>query len=164
MQAYQRTWRNFQKFLQDNDLSTDLPVSLNSVYQYIAFLQGEGFAASSIASAVSAVGCIHKLHSVADPTDHYIVKRLVQGCRKAGSVQDTRLPITLQILKRLVAASIATISGSYQRKLFQAMYVLAFRALLRIGEMTLGNNPANLLQLADVQWGEEGVQNNVSKF
>ena len=69
---------------------------------------------------------------------------MLKGYRKLGCHLDSRLPITLPILQRLISAAPAIIGLSYQACLFQAMCSLAFFAFLRVGEMTIapqGNPP-----------------------
>ena len=103
----------------------------------------ENYASSTIISTVSALSFVHKLMGMQDPGDNFLVKRVLQGCKKSRFSTDIRLPITPIILEQILAASTKTISDKFTRICFRAMCSLAFHALLRIGEMTESKN--NLL-------------------
>ena len=53
---------------------------------------------------------------------------------------DSRLPITLPILQRLIEVSPRLTGSPYQICQFKAMCALAFFAFLKTGEMTATNN------------------------
>ena len=61
---------------------------------------------------------------------------MLKGYGKVGFRLDSRLPITLPILNRLVAVASSLEGSAYQIIQFQAMCSLAFYAFLRIGEIT----------------------------
>ena len=61
---------------------------------------------------------------------------MFKGYGKVGFRLDSRLPITLPILNRLVAAASSLEGSAYKNIQFQAMCSLAFYAFLRIGEIT----------------------------
>ena len=61
---------------------------------------------------------------------------MLKGYGKLGFRIDSRLPITLPILTRLLMAAPHCIGTSYDQYRFQAMCGLAFFAFLRIGEIT----------------------------
>lgn len=84
---------------------------------------------------VSAVSYPHRLAGWPDPTKNEMVKL---AHSKLYPSQDTRLPIILPILERILTACNQFSSVCYQRKLLQAMFSLAFFAALRVGEITGG--------------------------
>ena len=49
---------------------------------------------------------------------------------------DTRLPIIEDILQLLVSTAVHVIHSMYRLKLMQAMFMLAYHAFLRVGEIT----------------------------
>ena len=65
---------------------------------------------------------------------------MLQGSKKISKSVDIRLPITLPILRKLISAADAIFCSKYERICFKAMCVLAFNALLRVGEMTDSKN------------------------
>ena len=70
---------------------------------------------------------------------------LLKGYGKVGFHLDSRLPFTLHILDRLVAAASSLVGSAYQITQFQAMGSLAF---LRIGEITSVSKQGAPLQLS----------------
>ena len=60
------------------------------------------------------------------------------GARRLSASPDMRLPITLPVLKQLLDALPFVTYSFDQQQLFSAMFLLAFHAFLRIGEITFG--------------------------
>ena len=99
-------------------------------------------------SYLSAIGYAHKLAGVNDPTETAIIRQILKGYRKLAPVRDVRLPITLPILRQLVASFQHTTESAYQFKMFSAMCYIAFFAFLRIGKITVnGSDQSNLIRL-----------------
>ena len=67
-------------------------------------------------SYLSAIGYAHKLAGVNDPTETAIIRQILKGYRKLAPVRDVRLPITLPILRQLVASFQRTTESAYQRE------------------------------------------------
>lgn len=64
---------------------------------------------------------------------------MLKGYGKLGACLDSRLPITLPILHKIIAAASRFSCSKYQICQFQAMCSIAFYAFLRVGEMTSTN-------------------------
>ena len=62
------------------------------------------YACSTVTSYLSAIGCVHKLAGVNDPTETAIIRQILKGYRKLAPSHDVRLPITLPILTRLIGS------------------------------------------------------------
>ena len=81
------------------------------------------------------------------------IKFYATGYGKISHKLDTRLPITLPILVRIMQASTSFCVSQYQLYIFKAMCSMAFFAFLRIGEITVSkqqSTSSNLLQLGQV--------------
>lgn len=105
---------------------------------YIASLYSSGLAHTTIKSAMSALNYVNRLQGGPDMSSDFWLQKMSVGITKLSPSQDSRMPITEFILERL---------------LFSAMFVLAFRAFLRVGEMTVSSTSVpnqNLLQLSDI--------------
>lgn len=74
--------------------------------------------------------------------------------------KDTRLPITLQLLNKIIPTLQTVCNTIYETKLFTAAFTLAFHALLRIGEFTVskGNTPATIIQFHDITMQQTNIQ------
>ena len=168
---YQRTWTGFSQFVcHILKQSCSLPVSVAQVILYVANLAEQGARPTTVATQLSALSFIHKLRGLPDPTATFIVSKMVQGLRHTSKPPTARLPITLQILQRITSALTITITSHYQRTMFRAMFLLAFYACLRIGEIARNKISTHLLQLSDVRFGHAlGISNtnaivNLSSF
>ena len=87
----------------------------------------------------------------ADPLK-FFVSQMLKGYSKVGFRLDSRLPITLPILDKLVSVATSLEGSNYQICQFQSMHSLAFYAFLWIGEITSAsggsaNPPLQLYQL-----------------
>ena len=108
------------------------PLSSDTLALFLAYLAERNYAGSTVMSYISALSFPHRLASWPDPTKSELVKLALRGYGKLHPSQDTRLPITLPILERIVTACNHLSSICYQRKLLKAMYSLAFFAALRV--------------------------------
>ena len=77
-----------------------------------------------------------------DVTSHFIIRKMLAGAKKLYQTSDTRFPITVQILYKLVDSVHKLSQSQYEICLFKAMYILMFHGFLRIGEVT--NSPNNI--------------------
>lgn len=75
------------------------------------------------------------------------MKLVLRGYSKLFPSQDTRVPITLPVLERLIAACDHISAVYYNQTLEQGMYTLAFFPALRVGEVTTrpGQPTSNLI-------------------
>ena len=143
--TYQRAWRLFLQFF----ISTfqlpfrAMPISPSVLALFIAYLFRSQYAPSTVMTYVSALGFCHKLQGFSDPSKVFYVSQMLKGFNKVGFRLDSRLPITLPILDKLLSVAPSLVGSSYQICQFQAMCSLAFFAFLRIGEMTSPSNFAD---------------------
>jgi hypothetical protein len=88
-----------------------------------------------------------------DVTQHFVVRKVLEGLTRLKSKADTRLPITTFILNKLVSVLPGICYNKYEDKMFKAAFTLSFWGLLRIGEIVLskGNNAGQLLAVDDVK-------------
>lgn len=84
--------------------------------------------------------------------NHFLVQKMLEGARRLGHQPDTRQPITLSVLHKLIRVIPAITHIQPQRALLKAMFLLAFHGFLRVGEFTVRshNTPSpNTLQVQD---------------
>ena len=136
--TYRRAWKLFYKFY--NAVFqlpfAFLPISPSLLALFIAYLFDFHYAPSTVTTYISALGYSHKLLGFPDPSKVFYVSQILKGYKKVGFRLDSRLPITLPILERLVSMAPFLQGSTYQMSQFRAMCLLAFYAFLRIGEMT----------------------------
>ena len=95
---------------------------------------------ATLSSHVSALGYSHKFLGHPDPSKAFFVIQILKGYGKIGFRLDSRLPITLPVLNRIIESSAKLSLSQYQRSQLQAMCSTAFFAFLRIGEISC-NSP-----------------------
>ncbi len=68
------------------------------------------------------------MHNIPDPTEVFIVKKLLEGCRRSRRSRDTRAPITENILLKIVKVLRVICYSDYEGTLFKALFTLAYYA------------------------------------
>lgn len=114
-----------------------LPISPILLCNFISSLFTNGYSPNSIASHVSAISYIHKLLGAEDPSTTFLVKKVMQGCHHSAPCKDSRLPITGPMLHKLIQGLESTINNHQQRILLKSIFLLAFNAFLRLGELVV---------------------------
>lgn len=66
-----------------------------------------------------------------------MVKDILQGCHHSAHNKDYRPPITVPILSRLVTGLQSAVLNNMHRILLKSIFLLAFNAFLRIGELVV---------------------------
>ena len=165
-QVYTRAWdvfhRFFNLFYRPNELV--LPVKSPTLAIFISYLSAKKLSASTIVSYLSAIGYVHKIRDLPDPTKSFLIHKLLTAVKRQRS-PDVRLPITKPVLSRLVASLIYTNASETQRVLYKAMFMLAFFGFFRIGELaTKGpETHCKVVQIGDLAFLKSGsVINKIS--
>ena len=138
---YGHAFHRFKEFVLSNlgDVNP-FPAESSAVALFVTHMFQSGFAAATIASHLSAISFFHKLFGFPDPTDHFVVRKLLAGVHKSNPSSDNRFPISLHILYKCLDSAIHICSSAYEAALFRAMCSLMFHAFMRIGEVTLSPN------------------------
>ena len=116
--------------------SADIPISPPTLALFIAYLLDRHYASSTVNTYVSAIGYSHKLAGLHDPTKTFFINQMLKGYGKIGFRLDSRLPITLPILHRIVCAASELADSFFNTCQFQAMCLFAFYTFARVGEIT----------------------------
>ncbi len=165
-QMYNRSWKKLQIFAELCGLAVNIPVSTFTIMQFIAYLHGTGYSPAHISSVLSALAYFHKIQGLPDPTKHFAIQKLVAGARNLRARLDVRLPITVNILSRLLTFLQVSISSPYRRGMIAAIMILAFRGYFRIGELLprCKSGVERVVQLNDITLGAESLQVVVRVF
>lgn len=97
--------------------------------------------------------------NIFDPTQAFVARKILKGCQSLGSYKDSRLPITPEILRKILHALNHTVPLHFHRCLLRALFLLAFHAFVRLGELTTKSKvDANrVLQRCDVHFEYKGA-------
>ena len=133
-QSYRRAWTLFREFHEKfyKTKAFHLPLTTASLALFISFLDGRNLSPSTILSYLSAIGYVHKMKGLHDPTKAFLIQKLLTSLSRQKSC-DVRLPISKPILHDLVSSLQHTNSSAPQRILFSAMFLTAFYGFFRIG-------------------------------
>lgn len=151
--VYKRAYKLLMKFKAEISPNRDIfPVSSSTLSHFIAYMYTKNYAANTIVTYTSTVQSIHKLMELPEPGLSFINKKLLLGVQRSRGTDDARLPITREILHKLIRILPQICQNTYNRALLAAMFLVAFHAFLRIGEMVVTQKriTQTILQLQDV--------------
>lgn len=160
--AYKATFLNYQSFVTQYFGMTEhpLPPSLRHLTAFIAHCYVKGLAASTTRTFISSLSFIFQLGNYQDISQTFLIKKMLKGFHKSKPTSDPRLPITPEILSALLHSLEHTTSSFFTKLLLKAMFILAFCAFLRIGEITKTANPTqHFLLYGNVSTGLDEHQN-----
>ncbi len=111
-------------------------VSHNILLNFIGYLWEKSYASSTAQTYLSAVAYIQGLIGAPDITNSFLVSKAMKGYSNADKRQDSRQPISFNLLKSIIAKLPEVCSSIYEVMLFKAAFLLAWTALLRVSEYT----------------------------
>lgn len=132
------------------------PISASKLSKFIAFLVAKHYKSSSIQSILSGLSYIHVLNDWPNPVSHCLIKKMLLGSKRLSLSSDTRLPITRKILRSIIKNASRLFDSQFEQTLFRAMYSLAFHALLRVGEYTVTDASAHVIQFKALTFQVKG--------
>ena len=152
--TYRRAYKNFLHFhnmyYPHKNLFPILPLHMA---HFIAHSFQLGLKGTSIQTQVAGINYMHRMMVYGNLTDNFILKKVLKATQKITRSNDKRKPITIKILKAFSKALVLTVLSLYDRKMLNTMYLVAFFALLRVGEITATQfGSHNILQYKDVQF------------
>ena len=100
-------------------------MSIDALALFISYLSCKKFAVATIHSYVSAIGYVHCLRGIGDPTKSFLIQKLLMATSR-NRVSYIRLPISRPLLHQLVSSLCSTNSSAAQRKRYAAMFMTAF--------------------------------------
>ena len=118
---------------------------------FIANCYNKGCAASTIATYVAGLSFHQKIRGGSDPLDSFLIKKLLQGCKRTRRSIDSRAPVTSELLEKILNAVQSICYSDYETVMFKAAFALAFYGLMRISELVYTNGQSNALTLCDVK-------------
>lgn len=135
--TYGRAWSLFYQFAGLNSFAIRWPIAEQYMLQFISFLFEKQYSASTIRTYASAISFLNQLHHGPSLVASFLVKRAIIGCENLTTSVDQRLPFTLDLLHALVEVLPKLFRNTYLETLLESMFLLAFHACLRVGELTV---------------------------
>ena len=165
--SYARVWRLLTDFANQNQLTKQCipPLSSSFVFLFLTSQAARGIAGKSLLTYTSAISYVHKLRNLPDPTNSLAIRKLLIGAKRCNPSLDMRLPITSNILHKLVSALSFITQSNYEAKVFTVLYLTCFYGFFRVGELLpKSQGRANqVLQFKDLRlWGTAGQLEKIS--
>ena len=153
VKLYNQAVSTFDAFRTQYNFQTPWPPNINVLVNFIAFLSSEGYSYSTAKSYLSGISFYIKLNGWSDPSEAFVMKKMLKGFQRINSSKDSRAPITLQMFQAFPMALKNVTSSAYEALLFSTAFSVAFFGFLRIGEMIAtgksGDN-SRIIQISDV--------------
>lgn len=115
------------------------PPQVDHIVNFIAFLSSRNLSYSTVKCYLSGISFHLQISQECDSTKFFIVKKMLEGLRRLKPTKDVRSPITYPLLMRIVNSLEVLCKNRYEFFLFSSAFLLAYFALLRVGELTLSN-------------------------
>lgn len=110
------------------------PVPIDTIAHFIGYLSLKGFATSTVTTYIFALIHVHKIGNLVDNTKSFIISKMLEGLRRKNpKTRDIRVPISLNLLKRLIFSLQKVCTSRYDTFLFS----IAFFGMLKISEVTI---------------------------
>lgn len=132
------------------------PAPVAHLSLFISYCFEVGYASSTITTYLSGISFHHKLYHLEDYTAAFIIRKLLEGCRRIRPRYDIRAPITEQVLNRICAVLPEICFSQYECVLFTAAYAAAYYGLMRVSEVVFTSHlqASRPLLKTDVWLGE----------
>ncbi|XP_061191041.1 uncharacterized protein LOC133199217 [Saccostrea echinata] len=128
--TYKRAWTTFDTFCVSFKIPNTVPLSVTTVALFVSYLFQETFSPRTISTYLSAIAYVHKMLNFEDPTLSFFIQKLVAGSYRLGNTFDIRLPITTNILNRLLDIIPDVINNKYTQHCSKHYFCLHFHHLL----------------------------------
>ena len=128
---------SFEAFRRQYCLEEIWPPPLSHITIFIAFLSLNNKSHSTVSTYLSGINFRCKATENEDFSKNFIVSKMLEGMRRSYKPKDTRLPITSDLLVKIIKALPQVCFSNYEAALFSSAFSLAFHGFLRVGEITL---------------------------
>lgn len=148
--VYRTALSAFNRFRVLHHLNNAWPVPVGQFILFIAHCFERGCAASTITTYMSGLSFYHKLHGWNDPLEVFVIRKLLEGCKRSRVLKDARAPITQVLLTKIIETLPQICSSDYETILFQTVYSVAFYGLFRVSELVYTGSASTPLFIRDV--------------
>ena len=131
--TYRRNWEEFIGFLDSVNLPLILEDGILDIF--IAHLHLKGLQVSTIKSKLSSVSAVLKANGIDKNFYSYRLRHILIGAGKLKSPIKPRLPISSEILVRMVQVLPSLQLGYWDTVLYSSMFVLAYVGCFRVSEL-----------------------------
>lgn len=137
--AYENALSVFDTFRLKNHMEIIWPPHLEQLVKFIAYSSLNNRAPRTVKLYVSGIGFHCKLKNVEDVTQKFIVRKLLNGLERSVSMKDSRLPVTLDLLHKILSVLPVICLSKYEEIMFKALFTTAFFGFMRVSEPVASN-------------------------
>jgi hypothetical protein len=128
------------------------PAPIYDIVCFIAELYQNGLSHSTISCYLSGVSFYHKINNLEDNSQKIVVRKMLEGIKRSvGRKPDSRLPITKDLLKRIILCLSCVCNSFYESKLFSSALSLCVYGFLMVGEISVSNSSRHVLEFGNVK-------------
>lgn len=138
--TYNNSISNFDSFRKKADLQQAWPAQTAHVILFIANAFESGLAPRTIRTYIAGINYYHKLHGWENLSEHFVIKKILEGFSRTGSGLDDRRPVTYNVLAKLASQLAIICKNNYETVLFHALWVFAYFGLFRVSELVATPN------------------------
>lgn len=149
--AYRTAITVFCKFRNSHTITEIWPAPITHITLFIANCFEKGCAASTITTYMAGISFYHKVNGWRDPFNSFLVKKLLEGCKRMRPQADTRAPVTLNILEKILTSVHLICYSQYESTMFKAAFSLAYYGLFRISELVYTHKGLQPLSFNDLR-------------
>ena len=153
LQNYLRCLEKFLVFSLSQHHQSKFPFSPTLIAAFVTHLLKSGLKCSTIRSYLSAISAFHKLLGHSDPTNSYLISRLLKTDLTSIQKSSTSLlPLNLNVLKKVIKILPSTVICSYDVILFKSLFLFSYYCCTRACEVVYDPKslPSHTLKLSDV--------------
>jgi hypothetical protein len=130
--TYERGFSAFVEFRQKFGLANAYPISVYEISNFNAYLFRNEFSHSTVKCYLAGISFFCKLNNFEDNTQKFVVKKMLEGInRLTPNTRDFRLPVTREILLKLIRVLPVVCNSTFEATLYKAAFSMAFRGLLK---------------------------------
>ena len=159
--TYKTALESFDRFRTLYHLPLLWPAEKNQIVLFISYCFEQGYAPSTITTYIAGIGFKHKLNSWYDPIQLFVIKKMLEGCKRSKKQGDLRSPVTPKMLEAICGNLIYKCYSEFEAILFRSVYLLAYYGLMRVSELVFTSvlQADRPLQFKDVRFmGKSVVQ------
>ena len=121
--VYKTAVYSFQNFRQFYDMRQSWQAPLITSFCILLTYPTRINSPSTVVTYISGLSHFHKLHNFPDNTQVFVVKKTIEGLkRKRPSQPDVRVPISFDLLKRLITLLRSICTSTYEAALFSSAF------------------------------------------
>ena len=150
--AYKNAINAFNRFRTQYNMNIDWPASVDQITLFISHCYSKGYSPSTLSTYCSGISFYHKLKCIKDPTEEFLVKKLLEGFKRSRKQVDSRQPITSSLLSTICHNLSFICTDKYEECLFKSAYTLTYHGLFRVSELvsTSSINSNQMIQYQDI--------------